>query len=217
MSSKRGDKEILYSLMPNTVDWANGVSDWIDVPFFWTYVQSTWPGNGSTLFNADRGIGIDFQIDKLKFSDVSEKEQKGIRDKWNIFVCTLPSDLQESLLDKDLTSTTVRFKLLGIGGNSRKSIPAKIVRQMKTEREHKCVFCNRPGEPGKDLAMDHKDPKKAYSAIISIEDLQYACGKCNNLKRTALRKHFNGAEKLSTEKLAWYYDPKARKEANDLR
>lgn len=212
VSKNRGDKAILYSLMPSNVDWSNGVSDWIELYPFWRYVQSTWPGNGSSLFNSDRGVGSDFQIDKLKFSQISSKEQKSVRDKWNIFVRTLPANLHESLLDKDLTATTVRFKLMGLGGRHRRTISQKITCQMRKERAHKCVFCLKPGEPGSELDLDHKDPKKAFDWNITIDDIQYACHNCNARKRTVLRKHFDGSEVLSPQKLAWWYEPPNQKE-----
>lgn|SRR5208337_900830 len=213
----RSEKEILYDLMPEDVDWVNGTSDWVDVSKFWASVPSTWPGNGSVLFNEDRGIGSDFQIEKKKMSGLSPEDQEIFQGKWETFVRTIrPESLHESLLEKEFTTSTVRFRLLAIGGTSRKGIPVKFSRQMEKEQEHKCVFCGKPGKPGtgpRCLQIDHKDWKKAFTANLTVDDLQYTCPGCNTRKRTALRKHFKGTEILTQAELKWWYDPKASGEA----
>jgi hypothetical protein len=175
-------------------------------------LPSIWPGNGSVLFNEDRGVGADFQIEKEKLSDLSQEDQEIVRSKWHAFVRTLPESLHESLLGKEFTTTTVRFRLLAIGGMSRKGISGKLSRQMEVAHKHKCVFCQKPGKLGaKGLQIDHKDWKKAFtcSSQLTIDDLQYACPGCNTRKRTALRKHFAGTRVLTPAELRWWYDPKA--------
>ena len=205
----RTDKEILYSRMPNTVDWTNGCSDWIDLSHYWPFVQATWPGNGSALFNDDRGIGIDFLFEKKKLGEIPPGEQETILFRWKKFVRTLPASLFETLAEKDFRVTVVKFRLVGISNRRRHSISKKVKTQMQKTLPHFCVFCKTPGEPGRDLSHDHKDPRRAFTEGVLETDLQYACTACNNKKRTALKLHFDGTRILPPEKLAWFRDPYA--------
>lgn len=203
----RTDKEILYSHMPDTVDWTNGCSDWVDLSNYWPFVQSTWPGNGSALFNNDRGIGIDFLFEKKKLGETTPDEQEDIMLRWKEFVHTLPASLFETLAEKDFRVTVVKFRLLGLSDRRRHNIPKKVKTQMYKTLPHVCAFCKIPGKPGRDLSHDHKDPKRAFTEGVLETDLQYACTGCNNKKRTALKLHFNGTRILPTENLAWFLDP----------
>jgi hypothetical protein len=193
--------------------WAT--QEWADISGpFWSN-PDTWPGNGSTLFNSDRGIGAKLAIDIQKYNDLSSEKQASYTQQWRTWLETAINDpvLKSYLLKKEWRNTTVRIALVSPKGPRKRHNIPNYIRQEVLNASSACVNCSHNSE----LQVDHKNPAMAFlpKELLLPDYFQVLCRHCNIKKRSKLD-HKDG---MSEKEVSMYINPtyyRNRYGANDV-
>jgi hypothetical protein len=134
-------------------------------------------GNGSPLFNNNRGLGLLYKIEKKRES------KNGI--------------IIEEYGSKPKKGKIIAIRTIGILKSKGYGTPSSST--LKTIKSSRCCYC---GSRAK-IEIDHKNSRLDYIGVLPLSEFQPLCSHCNDVKRERCLSCKNTNQRYDAKKLGY--------------